>query len=29
MKHEMDALLQQALSPREEPSLWLNEKILK
>ena len=29
MKHDMDALLQQALSPREEPSIWLNEKILK
>lgn len=29
MKCDMDELLQQALSPSEEPMLWLNEKILQ
>lgn len=29
MKHDIEQLLQQALSPTEEPDLWLNEKILQ
>ena len=29
MKHDVDALLQQALSPSEEPAPWLNEKIMQ
>lgn len=29
MKYKMDQLLQQALSPEEEPDYWLNQKILQ
>lgn len=29
MKYELDQLLQQALSPDQEPSLWLNQKIIQ
>lgn len=29
MKHDVEQLLQQALSPTEEPNLWLNEKIIQ
>lgn len=29
MKYKMDQLLQQALSPEEEPNDWLNQKILE
>ncbi len=29
MKHDMDQLLQHALSPEKEPDYWLNQKILQ
>lgn len=29
MKYELDQLLQQALSPNQEPSPWLNQKIIE
>lgn len=29
MKYEIDQLLQQALSPEEEPDFWLNQKIIQ